>query len=116
MGVGKRFCEKCTIFSRKWGGGLYIFHKNLFTFYSQRKYNLFTMFFLTFPPVSLIIILARGRKTRGENKINRGENKMKKYTFINLAKANVQDICLQWENRNVLEVAWFEDFAIIISK
>lgn len=39
-----------------------------------------------------------------------------KFTFINLAKANIQDICLQWENRNVIDVAWFEGFAIIISK
>lgn len=39
-----------------------------------------------------------------------------KFTFVNLAKANIQDICLQWENRNVIDVAWFEDFAIIISE
>ena len=39
-----------------------------------------------------------------------------KFTFINLAKANIQDVCLQWENRDVIDVAWFEDFAIIISK
>lgn len=39
-----------------------------------------------------------------------------KFTFVNLATASVQDICLQWENRNVIEVAWFENFAIIISK
>lgn len=48
------------------------------------------------------------------NKENGGE-KMK-FTFVNLAKANIQDVCLQWENRNVIDVAWFEDFAIIISK
>lgn len=41
---------------------------------------------------------------------------MKKYTFINLATASVQDVCLQWENRNIIDVAWFEDFAIIISE
>lgn len=111
------------------------FHKNLFTFYSQTKYNLFTIFFLTFSPACYIIIFVKGQEKprRGEkiflsffkkdltNKnncdtIKKMEVEKMKFTFVNLANANVQDICLQWENRNIIDIAWFEEFAIIISK
>lgn len=37
-----------------------------------------------------------------------------KYAFYDLTVATVQDICLQWENRNVIEVAWLENLLVIM--